>query len=88
MTLEVLTCDHPYRGHQWPDRPSRVVPAEWWLAKVSELSPSWSSLGAIGVVGAFRMAVYNRRHYWPLRIVTKRGRVVWRSRAAKGVANV
>ena len=81
LTLEVLECDSPKDRGPWPWRKAeRVVPAEWWIHAAQ--NAAWVELGRMRWWSYVRLALYSWKHYWPIRLKTRGGLIVWQSEAA------
>ncbi len=82
MILEVLECDAPPHTYMpFFGECKRVVPAGWWTHAAR--NPKWVKVCRLRWWSLWRLLrLGSRLHYWPLRLKTRRGRIVWQSKAA------
>lgn len=82
MFLEIVEADPSSHTLGLIDRPWRgswIVPADWAMNSYGEFRISRYRARWWALIKLFSMKPH--RHYWPIRIVTGRGRVLFQSRA-------
>lgn len=86
--LETIEVYHPNARHRMPQtaleraNPSNwVVPADWTMHQYEKFRVSKEKISWWFIVKINRIAPH--KHYWPIRITTKKGRILFKSKAWK-----